>query len=300
MHVSKQLGIPHIYTTHSLGLWKRKQMDGDPEILEKKYNFRQRIATEQEIFNTCDGAIATTRLHKKIFMEELNVPEKKIGVIPPGFSAQRFRPPKDEKERERTRKQLKLPKRYIFSLGRMARNKGYDLLLKAIAYTFKSVDDVVLLLSAGCEHPTKQEIKMKEELMDLARSLDILDRIVFVDYVPDEVLVEYYQCADVFALSARYEPFGIVAVEAMACGVPIVITSSGGLAQELQYGVNALFADPFKPQEFGAEISKLLLDKKLHQYIRKNAIKIAFENFTWEKIAERTLEFFKKCSRNVK
>ncbi len=81
---------------------------------------------------------------------------------------------------------------------------------------------------------------------------------MFRDYIPDDQLADYYRAADVFALSSRYEPFGMTAVEAMACGTPTVVTTEGGLWEQVTWGLEALYANPFDPEAFGHAIATVL------------------------------------------
>ena len=81
------------------------------------------------------------------------------------------------------------------------------------------------------------------------------DRIHWVQYVADEDLADYYRAAAVFAMSSRYEPFGMVAIEAMACGTPTVITVHGGLFELIEFGKHALYADPNRPVEYGTMLA---------------------------------------------
>ncbi len=122
------------------------------------------------------------------------------------------------------------------ALGRIARNKGYDLLIKAMPEVLKRHRDAKLLLAIGSTEPSKAEREMVEGFKELARELGIGDRVIFGDYIPDEEMPNFYRMADVFCLCSRYEPFGMTAVEAMACGTPTVITTEGGLWERVAYG----------------------------------------------------------------
>src|SRR5690606_16726675 len=103
------------------------------------------------------------------------------------------------------------------------------------------------------------------ELRALAVDLSIEDRIEWVQYVPDEDLADFYRAAAVFVLPSRYEPFGMVAIEAMACGTPTVVTVHGGLFELIEFGKHALYADPFRPAELGAIMAMPMLHERLAQ-----------------------------------
>ena len=146
----------------------------------------------------------------------------------------------------------------MLSLGRIAKNKGYDLLLQAMPVVFQRVEGPRLLLAIGSREPSHEECEMVDELRQLAEQLGILPRVLFRDYIPDDKLADYYRAADVFARSSRYEPFGMTAVEAMACGTPTVVTTEGGLWELVTWGTDAIYANPFDPEAFGHAIATIL------------------------------------------
>jgi mannosylfructose-phosphate synthase len=104
--------------------------------------------------------------------------------------------------------------------------------------------------------------------------------------------VDYYRAADVFALSSRYEPFGMTAIEAMACGTPTVITVHGGLHDLIDFGTQALFADPFFPEEFGAMLALPLRYPRLADELSNEGSRFARRTFGWTGIAKHTLSVF--------
>ena len=103
-----------------------------------------------------------------------------------------------------------------------------------------------------------EEQEQLDELKALAQQLNLFDRIDFRGYISDNDLPNMYRAADVFALSSRYEPFGMTAIEAMACGVPTIVTTEGGLWEQVTWGVESLYANPNDPEAFGHSISRSL------------------------------------------
>jgi len=294
MKIAEVLNIPHFHTPHSLGIWKRKGMEGEypPEGLDRKYNFTQRIEIEKEIYNSSDKLFATTPVQSSMFIEDYECNSTKVAVTPAGFDPERFYPLSEE-ETESNRKRLNLPKRYVLTVGRMATNKGYDLLIRAMKLVVEEMKDRILLLRAGLEISTEEEKKMVDNLKKLAAELGIENNIKHIYYVSDEDLSHYYRCADVFALSSRYEPFGMAAVEAMACGTPVVATTKGGLKDALEYGIDGLYADPEDTKDYAEKILMILKNEELKDKLSRNASKKAHENFSWPIIARKTLDEFK-------
>ncbi len=285
--LASQLEIPHIHTPHSLGSWKRDNMDEDPATLESKYNFRTRIREEKSIYDTCDALIATTPQQRDIVVNgDYDVPSGKIFVVPPGYDDTRFFPVSIA-SRTALKNELGLDGRIVLALGRMAHNKGYDLLIRAMSVVFERIDDARLVLAVGSKEPTPRESEQIQELKDIANELGILDRVIFRDHISDAELPEYYRIADVFALSSRYEPFGMTAVEAMACGSPCVMTTEGGLWEQVTWGLEALYANPFDPPAFGHAICSVLQHEHITDQLAKYGSQKARSTFTWMGIAQQ-------------
>ena len=122
------------------------------------------------------------------------------------------------------------------------------------------------------------------------------ERIRFGGFIPEAELADYFRAADVFVLSSRYEPFGMTAVEAMACGTPTVVTTHGGLYRALTYGRHALYADPFDEEDLAITIHKVLAYPELRESLSRNGAQEARRHFTWTSVAERILAAVKTHS----
>jgi mannosylfructose-phosphate synthase len=287
--VANRLGIPHIHTPHSIGSWKRNNMDGEPEGLERKYNFKERIRNEKTVYDECDALIATTPLQRDIVEgEEYDVPSDKVYVVPPGYDDTRFFPV-SLASRRALKEQYGFQGKIVLALGRTARNKGYDLLVRSMKVVFDRVPEARLILAAGSKNPNPQEQKIVAELEQIAKELGIQDKVTLADYIPDDELPDYYRLADVFALSSRYEPFGMTAVEAMACGTPTVVTTQGGLWKQVTWGTEAMYEDPFDPESFGHAVRAILQHSRVADQLSKFGSQKARANFTWMGIAQQVL-----------
>jgi mannosylfructose-phosphate synthase len=287
--LANHLQIPHLHTPHSIGAWKRDNMDGDPAELEKTYNFRHRIKEEKVIYDECDGLIATTPEQRDILTSsEYDAPGEKIHVIPPGYDDTKFFPV-SLASRAALKSDSGHNYRIVLALGRVARNKGYDLLIKSMVPVFERFEDAKLLLAIGSADPNEDERMQITELKELAGKLEFADRVIFLDYIEENELANFYRMADVFALSSRYEPFGMTAVEAMACGVPTVVTTEGGLWKMVNWGLEALYANPFDPPAFGHAICQILGQPRIAAQLSKFASQKARAQFTWMGIAQQLL-----------
>jgi mannosylfructose-phosphate synthase len=212
--IAEELRIPHIHTPHSLGSWKQREMDGDDELLEQKYRLKERIHKEFLVYRSYDHLIATTIEQLENLQADYDLPTTNITVIPPGVDENRFTPV--QKTVIKTlRKDLGVPENTIYAVGRMAVNKGYDLLIQSLPTVLRLVPNAHLLLAAGEENSTRDREKM-DELKQCSYHMGIYDQITWADYIEDSLMADYHRAASVFALSSRYEPFGMTAIEAMA------------------------------------------------------------------------------------
>ena len=290
--LSVQYDIPHLHTPHSIGSWKRDNMPGSDDELELKYNFHQRISCEQSIYNQCASVVATTSLQREILVNSpYDVSPEKVKLIPAGYDDSRFFPISDS-SRTILRKQLGLDGKVVLAIGRLARNKGYDLLIRAMKPVCDRLADARLVLAVGSSTLNADERRQLSELKGLANALGLGDRVDFRGYVPDEDLANLYRSADVFALSSRYEPFGMTAIEAMACGVPTIVTTEGGLWAQVKWGIETLYANPNDPEAFGHSILDILQYPEIARQLSLHGSAKVRSAFTWSGVAQ---DFLKLC-----
>lgn len=290
--IAEELGVLHVHTPHSLGWWKKHNLgiDMSEADMESTYRFEERVRKEFLVYQMCDHVIATTVPQADLLKEEYDVLERHMTVVPPGMDEDRFSPIR-QKDQQSLRSKLGIQHHDVLTLGRMAHNKGYDLLIQAIPTLSRLVPDARLLAAIGSDDSDQDEAGISE-LSSLAQELGVADKIEWVRYVPDEDLANYYRAASVFSLSSRYEPFGMVAVEAMACGTPTVITVHGGLLELIEFGRHALYADPNRPEEFGAMLALPIHYENLAHELSVEGARFARRNFGWTGIAKRILELF--------
>lgn len=289
--LSEVLDVPHIHTPHSLGLWKKQLMERDyPEAaagFEQKYNFAQRINEETLLYRSCDEVIATTPLQVDMIVNEYGAPREQVHMIPPGYDDNRFFAVSTA-SRNAIRQRLGFDGRQVvLALGRLARNKGYDLLIDAFALVAARLPDALLYLAVGGAELKPAEQQILDALRAQAAALGLAERIRFAGFIPDHELADYYRAADVFVLSSRYEPFGMTAVEAMACGTPTVITTHGGLFRAITFGRHALYANPFDKEDLGVSIFKTLNHPRLAARMSRMGAHKARSLFTWTGIAQQ-------------
>jgi len=286
--LASALGIPHIHTPHSLGIWKRREMEGherpqaDPPA---DYNFDERITRETALYRSCDLVIATTPPQFEMIVGDYGIDAEKVRMIPPGYDDLRFYPV-SASSRELLRRQFGFEGPTVLALGRLAKNKGYDLLIDGFARLVQRLPDAMLQLSIGGA-PGGAANPMLEELKNQARELGLSRSVRFGGYVPDERLPDLYRAADIFVLSSRYEPFGMTAIEAMACGTPTVVTVHGGLQKAITFARHALYADPLDADDLAITMLKPLQFPRLWNRISRMGAHKARSLFSWSAVAQQ-------------
>ena len=156
--LAPKLGIPHLHTPHSIGSWKRDNMDGEAAELENDYNFAIRIREERTVYEEADAVIATTPQQRDVLIgDEYGVEPAKIAMIPPGYDDTRFFPVSPA-TRQAIKHDIGVDGPLVLALGRVAANKGYDLLLRAMPTVFERVPEARLLLAIGSTTPTPGEL----------------------------------------------------------------------------------------------------------------------------------------------
>jgi mannosylfructose-phosphate synthase len=288
--LAEALDVPHVHTPHSLGLWKKQLMErdfpDDAANFEKKYNFTQRINEETLLYQTCEQIIGTTPDQLDMIVKDYGAPAEQVTMVPPGYDDNRFFPVSGA-TRAAIRQRLGFEGRVVLAIGRLARNKGYDLLIDAFSVVATRVPDAMLRLAVGGSSLNDAEQKILDALKQQVSDLGLEERVHFDSFVADTDLADHYRAADVFVLSSRYEPFGMTAIEAMACGTPTVITTHGGLFRAVTFGRHALYADTFDKEDLGISIVKILKHSRLSNRLSRMGAHKARSLFTWTGIAQQ-------------
>lgn len=289
--IAEEMRIPHVHTPHSLGSWKRKDMRGAGRDGEKVYRFAERIEKEFLTYRNCDHIIATTEQQLEILGKDYGIPADHVTMIPPGIDEQRFTPAQPARIEE-IRRDLGFSPSDVYCVGRAATNKGIDLLIAALPPLRKLVPKARLQLAVGAGSDRDRE--RVEEWKKLGSDLGVTRHVRWRGYVADEEMPDHYRAAGVFALCSRYEPFGMTAIEAMACGTPTVVTVHGGLHEAVEFGLHALYADPKRPEEYAAMLAMPMRYPQLRDRLSLEGARFARRQFGWTGIARRTLALFER------
>jgi glycosyltransferase involved in cell wall biosynthesis len=191
---------------------------------------------------------------------------------------------------------LQLDGEVILSVGRLIDLKGTDYLIKALAGVILEFPRAkAVIIGSG---------PRKNHLIKLARDQQLSDKILFIDKIAHTELVKYYSLADVFVLSSivneigETEGFGVVLLEAMACGVPVVGSDVGGISDIIQHEETGLLARQKDPQDIADQISRLLSDVDLRKKVVKNGYQLINAQFSWEVISDLFIETYREALRN--
>jgi glycosyltransferase involved in cell wall biosynthesis len=133
---------------------------------------------------------------------------------------------------------------------------------------------------------------MKEQLLNIVRSMGLEHKVLFEGFTDDSTLLQLQKCADVSVVPSLFEPFGIVALEAMAAQSPVVASDTGGLSEIIEHDVTGVKVYPNNPDSLAWGITKVLLDENYAKTLRENAYKRVKEKYDWEKIAQQTKRIY--------
>ncbi|MBC2682328.1 D-inositol-3-phosphate glycosyltransferase [Corynebacterium sp. 4HC-13] len=271
--------LPWVHTAHTLAAVKNNLLAiGDSPEPESR-----RIC-EQQIVDNADLLIVNTAAEVQDLVEGYDANNCRIEVVTPGADIRRFTPGSD-RATERVRRELGIPFRakVIGFVGRLQRLKGPDVLLRAVSVVARRHPELLLSVVI-CGGPSGSGKNSLEQLQDLAEDLGISHMVRFLDPRPAEELVLVYQAADIIAVPSHNESFGLVAVEAQACGTPVIATNVGGLALAVDEGKSGLLVDGHDPEDWADAVAQLALDDDMRIAMGEYAPSYA-ANFSWESSA---------------
>ena len=281
--------IPVVHMFHTLGLMKN-HIAGDEE-----YEGNYRIHGELEVLKITDKVIASTVAELAQIQWLYEVKTENITVVPPGVDLNHFYPiPQDE-----AREYIGAEKndRLLLFVGRIEPLKGIDTLLHALAQMKQrgvlERHEICLPIIGGDASVSEEQMTAEMlRLQSLREELGLDDFVKFLGKRSQDSLPYYYSAADILVMPSHYESFGIVALEAMACGTPVVASQVGGLKHLIEDGVTG-FLVPNRDADSLSEKLTLLLDNyNLHQQMGEKAAAHA-KQYAWDIIAPRILDVYR-------
>jgi len=277
--------VPRVQMFHTLGLVKREVMDED---IDGESDIR--IAIERRAVKESAAVVAASQIELGELLDLYDADRGKVHVIPCGVDPTVFRPMRQADAREALgRDQCE---RIVLFVGRIEQIKGIDVLLRSLGLLFfrhpELRNDVCLLVVGGALDPGDDapETEKIVELRRLVHQHRMEANVSFVGSLDQPTLALYYAAADVCAVPSLTESFGLVALEAMACGTPVVGTRVGGLQTLIEDGESGLLVPAGDYQALAESMAQVLTDPRLRMHLAHGARDRA-EHYTWRSVGER-------------
>lgn len=274
MQLAQRWHLPHVTMFHTIGRLKQLAHPNEPEP-------PLRLDMEQRIMQHADSIIVATDDERSQIIRYCGATPGQVEVIPCGVNLKLFAP----QNRQHARKKLGLPQHEpaLLFVGRLDPFKGPDVFLRAVAMMEQATQAIIV----GGKREGDSDL---DRLRALAAELDITSRVHFLGARPQHELPGIYSAADVTVVPSYHESFGLVAVESLACGTPVVATRAGGLMSIVQHGQNGYLA-PRCPGFFAERLDYLLREPGLLAQMRA-AARPSVLHFNWSHVADEILEVY--------
>lgn len=277
LDAAKPLGIPVVQTFHALGAEKRRHQGARDTSPSTRLNTEERIAREA-------AHVIATASAEAFELVRMGAERSNITVIPCGVDTAHFSV-RGAAERRGSRRRL-------VCLSRLVERKGIGDVVTALA----SLPDTELIVAGGPDVRALEADPEARRLREFARAHGVGDRIEFRGRVERSNVPALLRSADAVVCYPWYEPFGIVPLEAMACGVPVVVASVGGLVDSVVDGVTGVHVEPRAPMALAATLQALLRDNDALARLGKAGARRVRERFTWTRIAADSLAVYDRLA----
>ncbi len=274
--------VPFVEIFHALGKVKRLHQgnaDTSPE---------ERIPIEMRIVDEANKIIAQCPSEKEELLGMYGASDERIIIVPSAVDTQTFKPVQQRQARETLG--LPLEEQIFLYVGRILPRKGIDNIILALAKITASRTRPPRLLIVGgdTEEISPDNHEEVKRLYDLAATVGVAELLTFVGRRRQSVLKEYYSAADVCVSTPWYEPFGLVPLEAMACGTPMIVSEVGGMKFTVQDGKTGFHVPPKDPAALARRIELVLDNPALRDELGRRARERVEQYFTWPQVARRT------------
>lgn len=276
--VQKQWCCPHLIMFHTLGLIKNRTTAGEAEP-------GLRIDHERRLVDAAQGVVAPTTGERENLIRYYGALPEKVHTIPCGVNLDRFKP----MDQRRARQQLELDADtdLIFFVGRFAPVKGIGLLMQAVAELLPRFPKLRLLLAGG-DGPHADTTKA---LIDQSVAMAIDGHVTLAGRIHHDELPRYYSAADLLAQPSTYESFGLVLLEALACGTPVAATAVGGAASIIKEGLNGTIIKRPAGKDVAKGLERLLVQKR-RRAPQPDRIRASISGFGWDRIADAVMQTY--------
>ena len=284
--VSERTGTPLIHTMHTTAKVKNLNL-ADSEKPEPQ----TRAIGEEQVVKASTGLIANTDAEAASLVSLYDACPDNVFVVAPGVDLQTFSPGSG-KSAARVKLNIAPDAIMLTFVGRIQPHKGPDVLLRAVSEMVTHSPylkaKLAVVIMGGASGSGVNEL---ESLKVLAKFLKIDDVTHFIEPVSRELLPDWYRASDLVCVPSYSESFGLVALEAQACGTPVVATAIGGLRTAVSDGISGSLVDGHDPKAWSAVISRLIAEPQRRLLLSMGAV-VHASHFGWENTAHKTLEVY--------
>ncbi|MFW6173904.1 MAG: glycosyltransferase family 4 protein, partial [Elusimicrobiota bacterium] len=283
-----------IVTAHSchraaikkINRFDREELSFYKYLLHKIYRLfkptnRVVLFVERRILKGAKRIISVSKGVKQEIIENYSIPSDKISVVPNGVNLEEFKPRPEKDKIIRRKYNISEDSFLLFFCAHEFRRKGLATIIKSLP----RLKEKVFLLIGGKDNPTPYK--------KLAERLGVSNQVIFAGNIPENINF-YYSASDVFIFPTLYEPFGLVIVEAISSGLPVITSELTGASELIEEGETGLLLNsPSDSDEIATEINKLLENPNLLSKMEKNTRGIA-EDYSWQEVTKKTEQVYKE------
>jgi len=288
MQLKKVLGIPQVHTYHSLGAVKYQSVPTVPLVATT------RLEVERMLLETAERVVATSPQEKE-HMRSLVSTKGAIDVIPCGTDISHF----GSVSRQEGRQTLGIApdEKVVLYVGRFDPRKGIETLVRAMGHSSLRDGGKLRLIIGGGSRPGQSDGHERERIEGIVAELGLAEITEFPGRLSPSILPIYYGAADVSVVPSHYEPFGLVAIEAMACRIPVVASDVGGLQFTVRSHETGLLAPPKDDVAFAAAIDRILTNPEWQLQLGQQARLHVEEKFSWDGVANQLSQLYLHLSK---
>lgn len=283
MELRKYQPVRMVHTYHSLGAVKYRTVTNIPAIATT------RLAVEKACLETADRVLATSPQEEE-HMRKLVSTQGTIEMIPCGTDLNKF----GAIRRQEARQKLGIAPdaKVVIYVGRFDPRKGIETLVRAIAHSnWRGCSDLKLIIGGG-SRPGQSDGIERDRIEGIVAEMNLSDITLFPGRLDDDTLPIYYAAADACVVPSHYEPFGLVAIEAMASRTPVIASNVGGLRFTVVPEVTGLLAPPKDEAAFASAIDRILADPALRDRLGETGRQRVEIAFSWESVASRLTNLY--------
>jgi D-inositol-3-phosphate glycosyltransferase len=288
--VARALNVPLVHSQHTLGLVKNNFLaPGDSPEKQERLDGEHRLIDEAGVL------IASTDEEWQQLSCLYEAPHDRIKTVHPGVDHRLFNP--GDRQQARSELGISADEAVMLYVGRIQPLKGLELAVRAAYEVLPALDrDLTFLIVGGVSGASGE--RELERTVKLIESLDLGDHVRFVGSVPHRNLPTYYRAADVLTVTSHSESFGLAALEASACGTPVIATAVGGLSYVVQEGRSGFLLGERDPVAFASRLKTLLSDQELWREFSVSATGAA-SSFSWDITAGTLAELYECLARDL-